>query len=166
MSELSTEVESGHMISRHRVDSIKGRQRDLAAIHIALKALRWSDDEYRDIMATVCGGIRSSGGLDFAGRMRFMAHLQACIRSYERPSAAPATRKPRRPLKPHESKMWSLWMQLADANLVESRTMKALTAFAKRQTKVDSIEWLNRQQQDLVIESLKRWLSRREEPGP
>ena len=56
--------------------------------------------------------------------------------------------------------MWSLWMQLADAGQVDERSMAALGAFAKRQTGVDRLDWLNGRQEDLVIESLKQWLRR------
>jgi phage-related protein len=38
--------------------------------------------------------------------------------------------------------------------------MSALVAFAKRQTGVERLEWLQPKQEDLVIESLKRWLGR------
>lgn len=140
------------------LDDERARRADLAAIHVAKKALEWSDDEYRDIMATVCGGVRSAGGLDFAGRKRFMAHQQACLRAN---GHAVPSRPVKGPLTPHERKMWSLWMQLADAGLVNTRTMKALQQWTRRQIGVDSIRFLNTHQQDLAIERLKAWLKSR-----
>lgn len=132
------------------------RRADLAEIHIAKKELGWSDDEYRDIMATVCGGVRSSGSLDVSGRQRFIAHIRACKNAgkHVRP-AAPKSR-----LSARDGKLWSLWMQLADARLVQHRKMTALNAFAERQSGVARIEWLNEQQYTLVVESLKYWLAR------
>lgn len=153
-------------MSRPQERRFDGRQADLAAIHIAKKTLRWSEDEYRDVMATVCSGIRSSALLDVTGRKRFLAHLQACVRANQGGRAtqgarpAPAGRKATLVGRP--AKMWSLWMQLADAGLVQHRTMAALTAFGERQTGVARLEWLKAPQQDLVIESLKRWLERGE----
>lgn len=141
--------------SRNRVARRVDRRADLAAIHIGAKALGWSDDEYRDIMATVCGGIRSAGALDAAGRRRFLAHLQACQRTMPKPVAPK-----RQPLTATQALMWSLWMQLVDAGLAHGRSMAALNAFVHRQTKVDRVEWLNGAQEELVIESLKQWLSR------
>ena len=147
------------------LDRPTGRQADLAAIHIAKKRLNWDDSTYRDVMFSVCR-VRSSADLDFTGRKRFLAHLQTCVRQLG--LVEPPRRAPRAPsrnpeaLKPTQAKMWSLWMQLADAELVEDRTMAALRAFAKRQTGVDQLDWLNRRQEDLVIESLKQWLSREE----
>lgn len=140
------------------VDSERGRKADLAAIHVAKKLLGWSEDEYRDIMATVCGGVRSAGDLDFAGRKRFLAHLQACqLANGQKPAGKPA--KP--PMPPHLGKMWSLWMQLADAGQVKARSMSALAAWTKRQLQVDHPRFLNGPQQDLAIERLKQWLKSR-----
>ncbi|MDO9094481.1 MAG: regulatory protein GemA [Rubrivivax sp.] len=133
------------------------RNTDLAAIHVAKKALGLSEDEYRDLMSTVCGGIRSAGELDAAGRARFRAHLQACQRAHE-----PTKRQP---LLPHERKIWSLWMQLADRGMVHHRHTTAINAWVRRQTGVETMRWLNGHQQQLVIESLKLWLASRHGPA-
>lgn len=143
----------------HRV-SAGARKGDLAQIHIASAALRLSDDEYRDLMSTVCAGVRSAALLDHTGRKRFLAHLQACLRA-SRGAPAPATeRVVRGELSAPQKRMWSLWMQLVDAGLAQHRTMAALSAFAQRQTQVEQLAWLSLAQEQLVIESLKRWLRR------
>lgn len=137
------------------------RNADLAAIHIAKARLGMSDDEYRDIMATVCAGIRSAAQLDITGRKRLLAHLQKCI-----DESSPRPAKPiRKPLTPVQRKIWALWMELADARLVDTRSMAAITAWVQRQTSVERLEWLTLQQEDLVILSLKQWLKRRQEPA-
>ncbi|MDP2008198.1 MAG: regulatory protein GemA [Rubrivivax sp.] len=140
------------------LDDDRSRRADLAAIHVAKKALAWNEDEYRDIMATVCGGVRSAGALDFAGRKRFMAHQQACLRANGHQAATKPTRAA---LAPHERKMWSLWMQLADAGLVNVRSMKALQEWTLNQIGVDSTRFMNRHQKELAIERLKEWLKSR-----
>lgn len=145
------------------LDPPGARKADLAAIHIAKAALGWDDDFYRTVMQAKCG-VRSAGELDYAGRKRFLAHLQAC--GWQggprgRPGAGDgASGRSRAPLTAPQRKMWSLWQQLADAGLVDNRRMPALLAFVKRQTGVDRLEWLTAQQEDLVLESLKRWLRR------
>lgn len=139
--------------------TLNARKGDLAAIHIAKARLQLSDDEYRDLMATVCHGVRSAAELDFTGRRRFLAHLQACLRGRQ---TAPAGRTIAQELTPAQRRMWSLWMELADAGLVQQRTMAALQAFAQRQTGVERLVWLQPKQEDLVIESLKLWLKRGE----
>lgn len=135
------------------------RNGDLAAIHIAKAKLRLTDDEYRDLMATVCHGVRSAAELDFTGRRRFLAHLQRCLQGQQ---SSEKGRTIAQPLTPSQRRMWSLWMALADAGLVEQRTMAALQAFAQRQTGVERLVWLTPQQENLVIESLKQWLKRGE----
>lgn len=137
------------------LDSASARKADLATIHIAKARLQWSEDEYRDIMATVCNGHRSSASLDFALRKRFLAHMQDCLR---RDGRAPPAKKV--PWTPSQSLVWSLWQRLADAHLVDDRARSALYKWIKRQTGVDRLEWLNKHQLDAVILALKGWLAR------
>ena len=145
------------------IDTAGARKADLASIHIAKKALGWDEDSYRDIMQAKCG-VRSSGLLDFTGRKLFLAHLRACgwLGGTTTPARGqkPASAPSRKPLTASQRKMWSLWMTLADAGKVDSRKMPALVAFAHRQTGVDRLEWLNANQEDLIIESLKAWVRR------
>lgn len=145
--------------SRAVQNAASARKGDLAAIHIAKAQLGLPDDEYRDLMATVCGGVRSAGDLDWTGRRRFLAHLQACLR--QRGQAAKPGRAIEGDLTPQQRKMWALWMKLADAGLVKERTMHALQAWVARQTGVDRIKWLNTHQEGLVLASLRRWLAER-----
>ena len=144
------------------VDNENGRRADLAKIHIAVKQLGWSKDEYHDILRAVCH-VESSAALDFAGRKRLLAHLEKCGWKPGKGRQA-AARPVRQPLTPPQRKMWSLWQQLADAGLVRERKMPALLKFVTRTTGVDRLEWLSGVQEDLVIETLKKWLSRRAEP--
>lgn len=141
------------------VDSAGARRADLAAIHVAKKALAWDDDTYRDILFTVCR-VRSAGELDFAGRKRFLAHLRACqVQTGIKAPVAPE----KTPWGPQQRLLWALWQQLADAGLVNDRSRTALQAWATRQTGVARLEWLTSAQRDLVIDSAKRWLSRKGE---
>lgn len=143
----------------------QARKSDLARIHMLKAELGLDEDTYRDVMATVCQGVRSSAQLDITGRTRLIAHLQACAK---RDSAPGPGRSPsataRKPLTPTGKKLWSLWMQAADAGLVRQRTMAALMAWLQRQTGVERIEWLQPAQADLAIESLKRWIKRGNTP--
>lgn len=142
---------------RQVVDDDRSRQADLAAIHILRKQLGWDEDLYRDVMAARCKGVRSSALLDFASRKAFLAHLRQSLS----PGQAPAAQ---RKLSPQQRLMWSLWQRLHTAGAVEDRRMPALVAFAARQTGVERLEWLNRAQEDLVLQSLKAWLRRAQKP--
>lgn len=146
------------------VVSADARKADLARIHMLKSELGWDEDTYRDVMATVCQGVRSAAQLDMTGRQRLIAHLVACKQREGRSTAAARGPKAeRKPLSPTGRKLWSLWMQAADAGLVQHRTMAALCAWLQRQTGVARIEWLKAGQADLAIESLKRWVARAEE---
>jgi phage gp16-like protein len=132
------------------------RTRDLARIHTLKKALHWDDDLYRDVMAQVVGAT-SAADLDDKGRAKLLAHMQGRKDAQDGKPARPA----RTPLDATGRKLWSLWMQAADAGLVKSRTMAALNAWIKRQTGVERIEWLREKAQaQLAIESLKSWVDR------
>ncbi len=137
---------------------VANRKRDLAEIHVLKKSLGLQEDEYRDLMATVCSGVRSSGDLDYSGRARFLAHLRLCARERGLSQPAAAKRPVKSPLTPQQRLMWSLWMQLADAGLIKQRTMAALESWAFRQTGVNKLTWLNTAQEDAVIAALRAWL--------
>jgi phage gp16-like protein len=148
--------------ARRRAGMPNARRADLAQIHQLAKEIGLDDDAYRDLMATVCGGVRSAALLDVSGRQRFIAHLRRCLGRPEQRLTRPAAqgREIARPLLPREKLMWALWMQLAEAGAVEHRTMQALSAYVERQTGVARVEWLNVPQQIAVVESLKKWLER------
>jgi phage gp16-like protein len=134
---------------------IANRNSLLAQIHIAKKDLKLSDDEYRDLMATICGK-NSAADLDVTGLRRFLDHLGKC-----RAAMKGGATKVRRKLSPRAGKIYSLWQQLADAKLVEQRAFSALEAWVKVQTGVDKLEWLNEAQAGQCIEQLKKWLARK-----
>ena len=138
------------------VDGAGARKADLAAIHVAKKALGWDDDTYRDSMFTVCR-VRSAALMDFTERKRFLAHLQACQRQM---GIKPRGDLQPRPWSPPLRALWSRWQQLADAGLVHDRSRDALQAWVKRQAGVDRLEWLTNHQLDAVLASAKLWLAR------
>lgn len=61
---------------------------------------------------------------------------------------------------PQARKIWQLWQALHEAGAVRNPHEKALNAFVKRQTKVESYRWLNRYQASEIIEALKKWQGR------
>lgn len=131
------------------------RLADLARIHSAKKALGWDDDTYRDVLQQVCG-VRSAKDLDGPRRALFLRHLERCGWKPE-----PARQVVRGVLNPKQRRMFSLWQELADAGEVRDRRMTALAKYATRITGVARLDWkLTPQQEDLVIESLKKWLAR------
>lgn len=135
------------------------RQRDQQRIHAMRRRLRMTDDAYRDLIADLFDGRRSSTDLTDAERARFVHHLQRLV------DALPGHPGIKRvPLSPKAGKMFSLWQQLADAGLVENRRMPALDAWITDREwlgqRVDNKRWLSNAQEDQVIEALKLWLKR------
>jgi hypothetical protein len=138
------------------------RNRDLGTIHLAKKELMQagrflSDDDYRAMLWTQAR-VRSAADLDHAGRRKVIEHLKSL--GFNASTRRGGAHQVRGRLTPKQKLCWSLWQQLADANAVNDRTMKALAAYVARQTGVQRVEWLNAAQEDLVIESLKQWLGR------
>ena len=148
------------------VDGAGARGGDIKRIHVIKSQLGWDDDTYRDVIATVCQGKRSSTELDVTARQRLLEHMQACLRRDRPELVAKAGQKARRkPLSARGRKIWSLWQQLGKAELVRQATSQTLNAWIARHTGCMRIEWLKEAQEVLVIESLKAWLERRNEPA-
>ena len=143
------------------------RASDIKRIHVLRSRLRMDEDAYRDLIADLFDGKRSSTDLSDAERGRFVAHLQRLADQLSRGGASPSVK--RKPLTPRQGKMFSLWQQLADAGLVRDRRMAALDAWIVARTwlgrRVDRREWLDARMEDQVIEALKRWLRRKAEPA-
>lgn len=116
------------------------------------------DVSYREILQR-CAGVTSST------QIRSVAKADAVLHEFRRLGIG--TPPPRPNLTAMQKKMWSLWQQLADAGLVKNRKMAGLLAFVQRQTGVEAkagLSWMTWAQEHAVVESLKRWLARRESP--
>lgn len=152
------------MQASHIVDDARARKRDLARIHMLSAELGLSDDEYRDVMASVCAGIRSSALLDVTNRQKLIDHFESTARRINpnrRAGNINVRATVKKTLSTRQKLMWSLWMQAADKGMVEQRKMSALNTWLQRQTGVARIEWLTPAQEVLAIESLKKWVGRR-----
>lgn len=133
------------------------RMADLAVIHIAKKQIGLAEDQYRSQIMQISGGITDSAGkLTEDGRKQLIAHL-AKLGYHE--VAKPAAKR-LFPNTPAWNKIWSLWMQLADAGKVQNRSGKALLAFCTSTTKVDSVAWMESKHLAAITEALKSWLAR------
>lgn len=141
------------------------RASDIKRIHVLRSRLRMDEDAYRNLIAQLYAGKRSSTALDDAQRSRFVRHLQQLA-----DQQVPAALVQRKPLTPRQGKMFSLWQQLADAGLVRDRRMSALNAWIKGRVwlgqRVDDKTWLDGRREDQVIEALKRWVKRGKEDDP
>lgn len=144
-------------------------QKNLAAIHIAQKALGLSADDAAALKLSVVG-VASSKDMTLAQQKRYLAHLSGL---QERAALArgeqPAYRVKPRPAHHIASaddcedrwhKARAMWAALARAGSVRTDTDAALLAYVKRQTQKDAWRWLNTHEINTVIEALKRWAKR------
>lgn len=135
------------------------RRTDLAKIHVAKKELRLNDDEYRDLLWSVCR-VRSAKDLDFMGRQKLLIQLQS-LGWRPAPAAGKSGRshwKP--PAGSQGSKILALWLELKRKGKLHTPTDEALFDFIKDMTGVDRPDWLTADQANDVIEGLKAWLMR------
>jgi len=140
------------------------RQAQLAAIHMAQKSLGLSADDAVSVKLAVTGKA-SAADMTTMQRKQYLAHLsglqvQAGLIA-PRPGKRPHVQ---RSLDDAEDERWqkarALWHALAKAGVVRVDTDAALTAYVKRQTKVDAWRFLNTHQVNTVIEALKGWCVR------
>lgn len=127
------------------------RNRLMGAVHAAAKKNGIVDDTYRDMLRRVTG---KESCRDMTNREigAVLDHLNSGRRA-RRVDELPQARKIR-----------ALWLSGYQLGVVHDRSDRALRAFVRRQTGVDSESWL-RDPRDArkVIEALKSWLAREAE---
>jgi phage gp16-like protein len=134
------------------------RNAELAQIHVAKKQLGLDDDTYRAILWTV-GRVKSAKDLDWTGRKALLDHFRA--KGWK--SAAPRKAKAERPVHPGQPGLVrALWSELHQAGRVRDPSDAALGSWLRRNRLPERPEWLSSTQSRRAIESLKKWLYRKE----
>lgn len=137
----------------------------IKAIHTLKTRLRLVDDDYRALLFQLTGQ-RSSKDCNAAQQRQVRDHLQNLAQRMG--VAAPARKQDwqdsYKAASPRERKVWALWGSLGRAGIVRNTARQALDAFVYRQVGVASLRFCTPAQLDTVIESLKLWQRRGEEP--
>lgn len=135
----------------------------LAKVHIAKKDLGLTDEHYRDVLERFTGQ-RSAAGLSEAQLIKVLKHFESEGFKPKVIAGAKATSAPksgRRPADhPMARKARAMWISLHQLGVVQDPSESALEAFAKRQLKVDALQWANQRQGFRLIEALKAWAER------
>lgn len=139
------------------VDDSAFRKDMIKKIHIAKADLKLDGDRYRSLLLGITG---KESCKDMT-----LSELNAVYRQLEKDgfvvkvkSGKTATRKP--VTNPQQKKIFAMWFQLADAGKT-TRGTSALNAFVKRQTGIETIDWVKTAEQARpVIEALKSWITR------
>ena len=155
-------------IAKPQANRPVSRNNDLAAIHIAQKALGLTKEDAQALKLGITGKA-SAADMTVPQRRMVLAHLstlQAIAGGKPKPAYTGQRRSLDRSAADSADARWgkarALWAQLADAGVVKANTDAALTAYVKRQTKVEAWRFLNHYQINTVIESLKRWCLRQQ----
>lgn len=138
------------------VDDSAFRKDVIKKIHIAKADLKLDDDRYRALLNGITG---KESCKDMT-----LSELNAVYRQLEKDGfvvkvkVGKTTRKP--VTNPQQAKIFAMWFQLADEGKV-SRKTSALNAFVKRQTGIETIDWIKTAEQAKpIIEALKSWKAR------
>ncbi|MBG6240714.1 MAG: regulatory protein GemA [Candidatus Symbiopectobacterium sp. Dall1.0] len=130
-------------------------------IHIAKRDLQLDDDTYRQLLITVTGKAST--------RDMTVPQLDTVLgtmkkRGFRIKTAKKA--KSTRPLdaSPQSRKIRALWLEMDDTGIIRDRSEAALAHWVKRETGVDSLQWLNSEQACVIIEKLKQWQRRVRRP--
>lgn len=144
------------------------RQAQLAAVHIAQKALGLTADDAEALKLSVTG-VASAGDMTMAQRRKYLAHLstlqaRSAVARGQKPAYQPQRPDNQRAYDDSQDDRWhkarALWHVLALEGHVRIDTDAALMAYVKRQTHQDHWRFLNGAQINNVIEALKRWAVR------
>lgn len=135
----------------------------LAKVHLAAKELGLKDDARRDVIERITGH-RSAGDCHDD-------QLDAVLAEFKRqgwkPKAAAKARTGTAPVSgrrpathPVALKARAMWISLWNLGVVRSSTEASLEAFAKRQLRVDRLQWADQGQGYRLIEALKAMAER------
>ncbi len=129
------------------------RNAELAKIHIAKKRLGLSDDDYRGMLRELTG-CESSRDLSAEERSRVIDAMKQKL------LGPPLGSRPSAAVEPQLNLIKSLWANLALYGIVRDASEKALTRFARRITKIDSLRWLSATDASKVIGAMHSMLER------
>lgn len=131
------------------------RQRLIRLVHIAKRDLQLDIETYRVALRTATG--KDSCSAMSAGELQCaLDHLKRCgfkVRAKARPS---------RPLDLHAEsrKIRALWLLLHELGAVKNPSEEALAAYVMRIAGVDALQWIDGQQANRLIETMKKWALR------
>ncbi len=130
----------------------------IAKIHVAKKQLAIADDDYRQILLDEAGVMSSADASDSA-----LAKVLDRLKSRGFKPLPPKKGKhggPKPADHPSARKARALWVSLYQLGAVKNPAEQALEGFAKRQLKVEAMQWANEAYCYRLIEALKAMAER------
>lgn len=131
------------------------KPRLIQLIHVAKSQLKIDDDTYRNILKQFTQK-DSTKQLTVGQLNRVISHFQSLgFKIQPKPRQQPVVARD-----PQSRKIRALWLQLHTDGHVNDASETALAAYVKRITAIEALSWLNDQQANKVIETLKSWQKR------
>ncbi|PAV02751.1 transcriptional regulator [Arsenophonus sp. ENCA] len=130
------------------------RQKYLQLINIAANQLKLDEETYRQLLKNLTGQ-SSAKSLSTIDLNRVLNALKRQGFRIKKQQATVSTA-----YYPQLEKIRALWHQMASKGIVRDASEQAMGRFIKRETGIDSPQWLNSQQASQVIERLKKWQQR------
>ncbi|WP_197062196.1 MULTISPECIES: gp16 family protein [unclassified Serratia (in: enterobacteria)] len=126
-------------------------------IHIASSELKLDKDTYSQMLLTLTGKT-STRDMDVPQLTKVLKSLKG--KGFKVRPAKKA--RAQHPLddSPQSKKIRALWLEMADQGIVRDSSEQALARWIKRETGVDSLQWLEPEQASSAIEKLKQWQHR------
>ena len=143
-----------------RAKAPPARSKKLITLQIAKRDLRLDDDVYRDVLELKTGQ-RSASGLDDLKLGEVLDHFRDHLGW--KPTMVKGGRngaRPKRADHPVAKKARAMWISLQQLGVVENASEQALEAFAKRQLRVERMQWMDQGLGFKLIEALKDWAKR------
>lgn len=132
------------------------RRAMIAKVHLASKQLGLDEDTYRSVLFQVTGQM-SAADCSEAELTELVEHFKA--RGFKaRPAKKPGQRTAADHLPARKAR--ALWISLYHLGAIDNSSEQALEAFARRQLKVDALQWADQAQCYKLIEALKAMAER------
>ena len=136
---------------------MSARDPAIAAIHIAKAQLGLDDETYRALVQRFSGGATtSSRDMTPAARQALLDHFRDC--GFKRPERS--TAKAGGAKGKQLARLSALWISLWQLGVVQDRSEKALQAFVRRHTGIDSLAWNRAEDLSRAIDCLRSWAVR------
>lgn len=138
------------------------RKKLVRLIHVARRNLNMDEDTYRAILHKATGKT-STSDMTIPELEKTLEHFKRCgfkIRHARKDKHGKTARSIPLAQDPDAKKIRALWLFLHELGLVRNKSENALAAYVKRITRVDALQWIDSDQSNTVIESLKKWAMR------
>lgn len=133
------------------------KQKLIQLIHIASSELKLDKDTYSQMLLTLTGKT-STRDMDVPQLTKVFNSLKG--KGFKVRPAKKARTQRSLDDSPQSKKIRALWLEMADQGIVRDSSEQALARWIKRETGVDSLQWLEPEQASSAIEKLKQWQHR------